>query len=154
MIEIVLKILFVVLSSVAAGMIGFVSYRIGHKDGLKLKEKEIKSHKDTITELSTKLQVAEKKIKSLQEQLNEYTFRPPVTEIRVERPEVVELKTIKMVSENQKMWMGDDAEKLIKDEMEKDLIGQIMDRTNIYEEKDIVQMRTIYTATIRILVRR
>ena len=40
MLEIILKILFVVFSSIAAGMIGFVSYRIGNKDGLKLKEYE------------------------------------------------------------------------------------------------------------------
>ena len=59
MLEIILKILFVVFSSVAAGMIGFVSYRIGNKDGLKLKEKEVKYHRETIAGLTNKLQVKE-----------------------------------------------------------------------------------------------
>ena len=139
MLEIILKILFVVFSSVAAGMIGLISYRCGNKRA---------------EALSNKLQVAERKIKSLQEEVDNNKLNPCVTKIEVSRPNVIELKTCKMVDEAQKRWMGDDADNLIKKEMEKDLIGQILKHTEIYEEKDIVQMRTIYSAIIRILVGR
>ena len=151
MLEIILKILFVVFSSVAAGMIGFISYRIGNKDGLKVKEKEVKYHRETIAGLTNKLQVAERKIKSLQEEVDNNKLNPYVTKIEVSRPDVIELQTMKMVDDAQKRWMGDDADNLIKREMERDLIGKIIDHTEIYEEKDIVAMRTIYKARIRIL---
>ena len=61
------------------------------------------------------------------------------------------MQTMKMVDDAQKRWMGDYADNLIKREMERDLIGKIIDHTEIYEEKDIVAMRTIYKARIRIL---
>ena len=73
--------------------------------------------------------------------------------IRVERPEIIKLSCLKRLSAAQIDFMEneEEVEKLVKNEIQRDLAEQIMNYAEIIKSKDLCNYENIYRAEIRIV---
>lgn len=73
--------------------------------------------------------------------------------IRVERPEVIKLSCLKRLSTAQIEFMEseEEVEKLVKNEIQRDLAEQIMNYAEIIKSKDLCNYENIYRAEIHIV---
>ena len=89
-----------------------------------------------------------KKLEHKLEEVERYT-----SYIRVERPEVIKLKSVKRLSTAQIEFMEneEEVEKLVKSELQRDLAEQMMNYVEICTSKDIVNYENIYRAEVHIV---
>ena len=73
--------------------------------------------------------------------------------IRVERPEVIKLSCLKRLSTAQIEFMEneEEVEKLVKDEIQRDLAEKIMNYVEVIKSKDLINYENVYRAEIHIV---